>query len=115
MKTARIVSDADIVPNRVAGYRMSKDRILNKDWVSPTFNQTADGCYRLSLNAFLARERGVRARGLLKPESWSANLYAGRPKEPHDASLTDVHGRSDRKVARRYTAAAVPISVSMQS
>ena len=29
MKTARIVSDADIVPNRVAGYRMSKDRILN--------------------------------------------------------------------------------------
>ena len=42
MKTARIVSDADIVPNRVAGYRMSKDRILNQDWVSPTFNQTAD-------------------------------------------------------------------------
>ncbi|MGB8243771.1 MAG: serine hydrolase domain-containing protein, partial [Pseudolabrys sp.] len=71
MKTARIVSDADIVPNRVAGYRMSKDRILNQDWVSPTFNQTADGCYRLSLNDFLAWERGVRARALLKPESWS--------------------------------------------
>ncbi|MGA8748812.1 MAG: serine hydrolase domain-containing protein, partial [Pseudolabrys sp.] len=71
MKTARIVSDADIVPNRVAGYRMSKDRILNQDWVSPTFNQTADGCYRLSLNDFIAWERGVRARALLKPESWS--------------------------------------------
>jgi CubicO group peptidase (beta-lactamase class C family) len=71
MKTARIVSDADIVPNRVAGYRMSKDRILNQDWVSSTFNQTADGCYRLSLNDFLAWERGVRARALLKPESWS--------------------------------------------
>jgi CubicO group peptidase (beta-lactamase class C family) len=71
MKTARIVSDADIVPNRVAGYRMSKDRILNQDWVSPTFNQTADGCYRLSLNDFLAWERGVRARALLKLESWS--------------------------------------------
>ena len=70
MKTARIVSDADIVPNRVAGYRMSKDRILNQDWVSPTFNQTADGCVRLSLNDFLAWERGVRARALLKPESW---------------------------------------------
>ena len=71
MKTARIVSDADIVPNRVAGYRMSKDRILNQDWVSPTFNQTADGCVRLSLNDLLAWERGVRARALLKPESWS--------------------------------------------
>jgi CubicO group peptidase (beta-lactamase class C family) len=71
MKTARIVTDADIVPNRVAGYRMSKDRILNQDWVSPTFNQTADGCFRLSLNDLLAWERGVRARALLKPESWS--------------------------------------------
>jgi CubicO group peptidase (beta-lactamase class C family) len=71
MKTARIVSDADIVPNRVAGYRMSKDRILNQDWVSPTFSQTADGCYHLSLNDFLAWERGVQARALLKPESWS--------------------------------------------
>ena len=71
MKTARIVSDADIVPNRVAGYRMSKDRILNQDWVSPTFNQTADGCVRLSLNDLLAWERGVRARALLKSESWS--------------------------------------------
>jgi CubicO group peptidase (beta-lactamase class C family) len=70
MKTARIVSDADIVPNRVAGYRMSKDRILNQDWVSPTFNQTADGCVHLSLNDLLAWERGVRARALLKPESW---------------------------------------------
>ena len=71
MKTARIASDADIVPNRVAGYRMSKDRILNQDWVSPTFNQTADGCFHLSLNDLLAWERGVRTRALLKAESWS--------------------------------------------
>ena len=71
MKTARIASDAEILPNRVAGYRMSKGRILNQEWVSPTFNQTADGCFYLSLNDLLAWERGVRARSLLKPESWS--------------------------------------------
>ena len=71
MKTASIASDADIVPNRVAGYRISNGRILNQDWVSPTFNQTADGCFLLSLEDFLAWERGVRARALLKPESWS--------------------------------------------
>jgi len=71
MKTASIASDADIVPNRVAGYRVSNGRILNQDWVSPTFNQTADGCFLLSLEDFLAWERGVRARALLKPESWS--------------------------------------------
>jgi CubicO group peptidase (beta-lactamase class C family) len=71
METARIVSDAEIVPNRVAGYRMSKGRILNQEWVSPTFTQTADGCFHLSLNDFLAWERGVQARALLKADSWS--------------------------------------------
>ena len=71
MNTATIASDADIVPNRVAGYRMSNGRILNQEWVSPTFNQTADGCFLLSLEDFLAWERGLRARALLKPESWS--------------------------------------------
>ncbi len=71
MNTARILTDADIVPNRVAGYRMSNGRIINQEWVSPTFNQTADGCFYLSLNDFIAWERAVRARTLLKPESWS--------------------------------------------
>ena len=71
MKTTRIATDADIVPNRVAGYRMSNGRILNQEWVSPTFNQTADGCFLISLDDFLAWERGVRVRALLKPESWS--------------------------------------------
>ncbi len=71
MKTARVASDADIVPNRVDGYRMNKDRILKQEWVSSTFKKTADGCFHLSLNDLLAWERGVRTRALLKPESWS--------------------------------------------
>jgi CubicO group peptidase (beta-lactamase class C family) len=71
MKTARILTDADTVPHRVAGYRVSNGQILNQEWVSPTFNQTADGCFHLSLQDFLAWERAVRARALLKPDSWS--------------------------------------------
>jgi CubicO group peptidase (beta-lactamase class C family) len=71
MTTARILTDAETVPHRVAGYQMSKGQILNQEWVSPTFNQTADGCFHLSLYDFLAWERGVRARALLKPDSWS--------------------------------------------
>lgn len=71
MNTARLASDADLVPNRVDGYRLSKGRILKQEWVSSTFKQTADGCFHLSLNDFLAWERGVRTRALLNPESWS--------------------------------------------
>ena len=71
MNTARILTDADTDPNRVTGYRVGNGRIVQQEWVSATFNQTADGVFYLSINDFLAWERGVRERALLKPESWS--------------------------------------------
>jgi hypothetical protein len=71
MNTARILTYADTDPNRATGYRMSNGRIVQQEWVSATFNQTADGVFYLSLDDFLAWERGVRERALLKPESWS--------------------------------------------
>jgi CubicO group peptidase (beta-lactamase class C family) len=43
MKSARIISEADIVPNRAAGYRLVKGELKNQQWVSPTLNTTADG------------------------------------------------------------------------
>ena len=71
MKTARLASDADIIPNRVDGHRLSKGRILKQDWVSSTFKQTADGCFHLSLDDLLAWESGVQSRALFKSESWT--------------------------------------------
>ena len=43
MATARIISEADIIPNRAAGYRLVKGELKNQEWVSPTMNTTADG------------------------------------------------------------------------
>ncbi|HKE59124.1 MAG TPA: serine hydrolase domain-containing protein [Pyrinomonadaceae bacterium] len=43
MTTARIISEADIIPNRAAGYHFVKNELKNQDWVSPTLNTTADG------------------------------------------------------------------------
>jgi CubicO group peptidase (beta-lactamase class C family) len=71
MQTARIASDVHEVPNRATGYRMRGGRILKQEAVSPTFDQTADGCFYLSLEDLLVWERGVRDRALLKPGSWS--------------------------------------------
>src|ERR1043165_387146 len=42
MSTARIISEADIVPNRAAGYRLVKGELKNQDWGSPTMNTPAD-------------------------------------------------------------------------
>ena len=43
MTTARVISEADIVPNRSAGYRLADGDLKNQSWVSPVINTTADG------------------------------------------------------------------------
>ncbi|HYL22392.1 MAG TPA: serine hydrolase domain-containing protein [Gemmatimonadales bacterium] len=43
MRTTRVISEADIVPNRAAGYRLVNDTLKNQEWVSPSLNTTADG------------------------------------------------------------------------
>ncbi len=49
MTTARIISEADIVPNRASGYRLVKGELMNQTWVSPTMNSTADGSLYLTV------------------------------------------------------------------
>jgi CubicO group peptidase (beta-lactamase class C family) len=44
MRTARVNSDSDIVPNRAAGYYLVNDSLRNAEWVSPSINSTADCC-----------------------------------------------------------------------
>lgn len=83
MKTARIISEADIVPNRAAGYRLVDGELKNQEWVAPTLNTTADGSLYLSTLDLIAWDRGLRARAILKPESWSliytpVSLRSGR-------------------------------------
>ncbi|HVH89230.1 MAG TPA: serine hydrolase domain-containing protein [Terriglobales bacterium] len=43
MTATRIISEEDIIPNRSAGYRLVKGELRNQEWVSPTYNTTADG------------------------------------------------------------------------
>jgi CubicO group peptidase (beta-lactamase class C family) len=43
MNATRIISEADIIPNRSAGYQLVKGELKNQDWVSPSLNTTADG------------------------------------------------------------------------
>jgi CubicO group peptidase (beta-lactamase class C family) len=43
MDSTRLISDADIIPNRSSGYELIHNELKNQSWVSPTFNSTADG------------------------------------------------------------------------
>jgi len=49
MSTARIIDEADIIPNRAAGYRLVDGHLKNQEWVSPTLNTTADGSLYFSI------------------------------------------------------------------
>ena len=71
MTTARIISEADIVPHRAAGYQLSKGELKNQDWVAPQLNTTADGALYLSLDDMIAWDAGLRAKKILKNESWT--------------------------------------------
>ena len=71
MKTARVISEADIIANRAAGYRMSQGQLKNQEWVSPVLNTTADGSLYLSLNDYIAWDRGLREKKVLSADSWA--------------------------------------------
>jgi CubicO group peptidase (beta-lactamase class C family) len=71
MKTARVISEADIVANRAAGYVLAKGELKNQEWVAPKLNTTADGSLYLSLEDYLAWDRGLREKKVLTPASWA--------------------------------------------
>ena len=83
MATARVISEADLVPHRAAGYRLVDGEWQNQTWVSPVLNTTADGSLYLSLRDYLAWDQSLRSRSLLAAGSWTAmfepvRLVSGR-------------------------------------
>ena len=60
MVSTRIISEADIIPNRSAGYQLVNGELKNQDWVSPTLNTTADGALYTNV---------------VDMEKWDAALY----------------------------------------
>jgi N-acyl-D-amino-acid deacylase len=74
MTTTRVITEADIVPHRAAGYRLVRGELKNQAWVAPQLNTTADGALYFSLRDMIAWDAAVRRRAILKPESWEQIL-----------------------------------------
>lgn len=70
MSTARIISEADIVTNRAAGYRLVDGKLKNQEWVSPTFDSTADGSLYLTVYDLAKWDDALYAEKLLKRSSF---------------------------------------------
>lgn len=88
MRTARIISDTDIVPHRAAGYIRTAAGIRNQDFASASLNATADGSLYLSLDDWRAWVAAMDRGALLSAASWNALWARSRLS---DGSLTE-HG-----------------------
>lgn len=87
MTTARVINEADIVPNRADGYRLEKGELKNQSWVSPTLNTTADGALYLTVLDMAKWDVALDSEKLLKRASldlmWTpAKLNDGKPVQP---------------------------------
>jgi CubicO group peptidase (beta-lactamase class C family) len=69
METARIINEADIVPNRAAGYRLVKGELKNQEWVSPSLNTTADGSLYFTVLDMAKWDAALYTEKLLKRSS----------------------------------------------
>ena len=69
MNTARIISEADIVTNRAAGYLLAKGALQNQDWVAPSLNTTADGALYLTVLDMAKWDAALSTDKLLKRTS----------------------------------------------
>jgi CubicO group peptidase (beta-lactamase class C family) len=86
MQTTRIISEADIIPNRAAGYRLVKGELKNQEWVAPKVNTTADGSLYFSILDLAKWDAALYTEKLLKRSSlnqmWTpAKLKNGQPNK----------------------------------
>ena len=103
MTTTRIISEADIIPNRAAGYRLVKGELKNQEWVSPTLNTTADGALYFSIldlakwDAALYTEKLLRRSSL--EEMWTpVKLKNGQPNPDHYGFGWSIESKDGRRV-----------------
>jgi CubicO group peptidase (beta-lactamase class C family) len=89
MTATRLISDADIIPNRASGYEPTGPRsIRNQDFVSPTFNSTADGTLYFNVLDLAKWDEALYGTSLLKQSSldrlWTVYpLNDGKPNSAH--------------------------------
>jgi CubicO group peptidase (beta-lactamase class C family) len=88
MTSTRVIGEADIIPNRAAGYRLVKGELKNQEWVSPVLNTTADGSLYFSILDLAKWNDALYTEKLLKRSSlelmWTpVKLKNGQPNKGH--------------------------------
>jgi CubicO group peptidase (beta-lactamase class C family) len=70
MKHTRVISEADIIPNRAAGYVLKNGALKNQEWVSPSVNKTADGSLYFTVEDLAKWDEALETRKLISRASY---------------------------------------------
>lgn len=84
---ARVISEAEIVPHRAAGYEWVDGRLRNQSWVSPSLNTTADGALYLTARDLALWDQALRGDRVLNAKqraaSWTPPRLADGSTSPY--------------------------------
>jgi hypothetical protein len=79
-----IISDRDIIKNRSSGYEIDDTgQLKNQEWVSPTFNSTADGAIYFNVRDLAKWDGALYTTRLLTQATiilWPWNWVISHPK-----------------------------------
>ncbi|HET6200593.1 MAG TPA: serine hydrolase [Candidatus Acidoferrales bacterium] len=103
MTSTRLISDADIIPNRSSGYELDGDKLRNQTWVSPTFNSTADGTLYFNVLDLAKWDGALYGTSLLKQSSlnriWTVYpLNNGGPNPAHYGFGWEINTLNGHKI-----------------
>jgi len=83
MSHTRVISEADIIPNRAAGYRLKDGALKNQEWVAPRLNTTADGSLYFTIEDIAKWDEALEKRKILSQASFE---QMWRPVRLNDGS-----------------------------
>ncbi len=86
MNNTRIINEADIIPNRAAGYRLEKGELKNQEWVSPSLNTTADGSLYFTIEDMAKWDEALEKQTLLSPAGFRQIWTPAKLNSDEDAS-----------------------------
>src|ERR1700719_2228317 len=102
MSSTRLISEADIIPNRSAGYEHKGEVIQNQSWVSPTFNSTADGALYFNVLDLAKWDEALYGTKLLRQSSldrtWTVFLLNdGKPNSANYGFAWEINSVNGHK------------------
>ena len=109
--STRIISEADIIPNRAAGYVLKNGQVQSQEWVSPSANSTADGSLYFTILDLAKWDAALYTEKVLKESSkremWTvAALNDGKPNRAHYGFGWFVESQNGHRVVQHDEALA---------